>query len=121
MAAALDASAKPFRACVQAAERGPRKFRLAGRHLTLSVTVAPSGRVTAPRLEEVKLDQSPRALASSRRPAAWSSCRTPEGPSRCGSRWSSASAGEHALVEHIERADAAFARLDRAIEYVENP
>lgn len=59
VASALEASAKPFQACVQAAQRGPRRFRLAGRRVTLHVTVTGSGRVTAPRLEEAKLDRSP--------------------------------------------------------------
>ncbi|HEX9186039.1 MAG TPA: hypothetical protein VGB87_03130 [Vicinamibacteria bacterium] len=58
VAAALEANARPFRACVHAAERGPSRFRLAGRRVTLYVTVNSSGRVTAPRLDEVDLDQS---------------------------------------------------------------
>ena len=59
VAAALEASARPFRACAQAAEHGPRRFRLAGRPVTLVVTVTASGRVMAARLEEADLDQSP--------------------------------------------------------------
>ncbi len=59
VAAALEASARSFRACAQAAERGPRRFRLAGRRVTLFVTVTSSGRVTAPRLDQVDLDRSP--------------------------------------------------------------
>jgi hypothetical protein len=59
VAAALEASARPFRGCVKAAERGPQQFRLEGRRVTLHVTVTSSGRVTAPRLDEVELDQSP--------------------------------------------------------------
>jgi hypothetical protein len=58
VASGLEANARPFRACVQAAERGPRRLRLAGRRVTLYVTVDPSGRVTAPRLGEVDLDRS---------------------------------------------------------------
>ncbi len=59
VASALETSARSLRACVQAAERGPRKFRLAGRRVTLRVTATPSGRVTAPRIEEADLDRSP--------------------------------------------------------------
>lgn len=59
VASALEASAKPFQACVQAAQHGPRRLRLEGRRVTLHVTVTGSGRVTAPRLEEAKLDRSP--------------------------------------------------------------
>ncbi|HEU4385631.1 MAG TPA: hypothetical protein VFR85_19250 [Anaeromyxobacteraceae bacterium] len=59
VAAALQANARRFDACVQAAERGPRRLRLAGRSVVLFVTVNASGRVTAPRLEEAELDRSP--------------------------------------------------------------
>ena len=59
VAAAVEASARRFDACAQAADRGPRRFRLAGRSVTLYVTVNASGRVTAPRLEDVELDRSP--------------------------------------------------------------
>jgi hypothetical protein len=59
VAAALQASARPLRACVRAAERGPPRFRLAGRRVVLRATVTPSGRVTAPRLEDAELDRSP--------------------------------------------------------------
>jgi hypothetical protein len=58
VASALEASARPFRACLLAAERGPRRVRLAGREVTLYVTVASSGLVTAPRLDEADLDES---------------------------------------------------------------
>ena len=61
VASALKAHASPFRACVQAAERGPRRLRLAGRRVDLYVTVNSSGRVTAPRLDEADLDKSPLA------------------------------------------------------------
>lgn len=58
VASALQASAKPFHACLQAAERGPRRLRLEGRQVVLHVTVASSGRVTAPRLDQADLDES---------------------------------------------------------------
>lgn len=58
VASALQASARPFRACVQAAERGPRRPRLAGRQVALYVTVASSGQVSAPRLDRADLDES---------------------------------------------------------------